>query len=193
MENEQVMPNPNKSSNSNSSLNSHGRNRINLDERIAKKKARANNANDKFRNNFKASNKQIAVNSGEAIEDRLLYEASKDLEEQLSEQEYEAVLRANNRYAAMVNNAVGVLEAEEDENVRLLMEVEDDVIDADFEEIKIGNIPLPPLSERKSRFGNSRFLNGSGETKSLPSREYPNTPEGNRPETPNKYQVELPE
>ena len=155
MENEQVMPNPNNSRSSNSNVNSHGRTRINLDERIAKKKARASSANDKFRNNFRTSNKQIAVSSGEAIEDRLLYEASKDLEEQLSEQEYEAVVRANNRYAAMVNNAVGMLEAEEDENLRLLMEVEDDVIDADFEEIKIA---LPSLPERKSRFGGSRFL-----------------------------------
>ena len=128
------MPNPNKP---NSNINSHGRPRINLDERIAKKQSRVSNANDKFRNNFRASNKQIAISSGEAIEDRLLYEASKDLEEQLLDEQYDAVVRANNRYAAMVNNAVGMLEAEEDENVRLLMEVEDDVIDADFEEIKV--------------------------------------------------------
>ena len=182
MENEQVMPNPNNSRSSNSNVNSHGRTRINLDERIAKKKARASSANDKFRSNFRTSNKQIAVSSGEAIEDRLLYEASKDLEEQLTEQEYEAVVRANNRYAAMVNNAVGMLEAEEDENVRLLMEVEDDVIDADFEEIKVE-------FQRKSRFGNlgnSRFLSASNEDiKSLPSSE--------TPKTSNKYQVELPE
>ncbi|PSB10365.1 hypothetical protein C7B62_09530 [Pleurocapsa sp. CCALA 161] len=122
MENEQVMPNPN-SSNSNSNVNSHGRERINIDERIAKKQSRANGANDKFRNNFRASNKQIAVSSGEAIEDRLLYEASKDLEEQLLDQQYEAVFRANNRYVEMVNNAVAQLEAEEDEEARLLMEV----------------------------------------------------------------------
>ena len=179
------MPNPNKSSNSNSNVNSHGKPRINLDERVAKKQARVGNANDKFRSNFRASNKQIAVSSGEAIEDRLLYEASKDLEEQLLDQEYGAVVRANNRYAAMVNNAVAQLEAEEDNAARLLMEVEDD-----FEEIKLA------LPERKSRFGNlgnSRFLNGGSETKSLPSREYPNTFTGNKPKTPNKYQVELPE
>ncbi len=183
------MPNPNKSSNSNSNVNSHGKPRINLDERIAKKQARVGNANDKFRNNFRASNKQIAVSSGEAIEDRLLYEASKDLEEQLLDEQYDAVVRANNRYAAMVNNAVAQLEAEEDNAARLLMEVEDDVIEADFEEIKLA------LPERKSRFGNlgnsSRFLSASSEDiKSLPSS---NTPKGNRPETPNKYQVELPE
>ena len=182
------MPNPNKSSNSNSNVNSHGKPRINLDERIAKKQARVGNANDKFRNNFRASNKQIAVSSGEAIEDRLLYEASKDLEEQLLDEQYDAVVRANNRYAAMVNNAVAQLEAEEDNAARLLMEVEDDVIEADFEEIKLA------LPERKSRFGNlvnsSRFLNSGSETKSLPSS---NTPKGNSPETPNKYQVELPE
>ena len=182
MENEQVMPSPNKSRSSNSNLNSHGRNRINLDQRIAKKQARASNANDKFRSNFKASNKQIAVSSGEAIEDRLLYEASKDLEEQLSDQEYEAVVRANNRYAAMVSNAVGILEAEEDENVRLLIEVEDDVIDADFEEIKVA------LPSRTSKFGNSRFLSGgSSETKSLPSADKTVSKKNN------KYQVELPE
>ena len=182
MENEQAMPNPNKSSNSNSNLNSHGRNRINLDERIAKKQARASGANDKFRNNFRASNKQIAISSGEAIEDRLLYEASKDLEEQLLDQEYDAVVRANSRYAAMVNNAVGMLEAEEDENVRLLIDVEDDVIDADFEEIKIA------LPSRESRFGGSRFLSTSSEDiKSLPSS---NKPEDKKS---NKYQVELPE
>jgi len=186
MENEQVMPNPNKPTHPNSNVNSHGRNRINLDERIAKKKARVGNANDKFRSNFKASNKQIAVSSGEAIEDRLLYEASKDLEEQLSEQEYEAVVRANNRYAAMVNNAVGMLEAEEDENVRLLMEVEDDVIDADFEEIKIA------LPERKSKLGSSRFLSASSEEiKSLPSSgTSSSTSKSNKA---NKYQVELPD
>ncbi len=186
MENEQAMPNPNKSSNSNSNLNSHGRNRINLDERIAKKKARAIGANDKFRNNFRASNKQIAISSGEAIEDRLLYEASKDLEEQLSEQEYEAVIRANNRYASMVNNAVDMLEAEEDENVRLLMDVEDDVIDADFEEIKVA------LPSRESRFGSSRFL--GTETKSLASALHAQRG-ADKPEDKksNKYQVELPD
>ena len=174
------MPNPNKPNNN---INSHGRPRINLDERIAKKQARASSANNKFRNNFRASNKQIAVSSGEAIEDRLLYEASKDLEEQLSDQEYEAVVRANNRYAAMVSNAVGMLEAEEDENVRLLIEVEDDVIDADFEEIKVA------LPSRTSKFGNSsRFLSGgSNETKSLPSADKTVSKKSN------KYQVELPE
>ena len=175
------MPNPNKS---NSNVNFHGKPRINLDERIAKKQTRASNANDKFRSNFRASNKQIAASSGEATEDRLLNEASKDLEEQLLDQEYDAVVRANNRYAAMVNNAVGMLEAEEDNAARLLMEVEDDVIDADFEEIKVA------LPERKSRFGNlgnSRFLNGGSETKSLPSS---NKTEDKKA---NKYQVELPE
>lgn len=183
------MPNPNKPNNS---INSHGRPRINLDERIAKKQSRASNANDKFRNNFRASNKELAVSSGEAIEDRLLYEASKDLEEQLLDQEYDAVVRANNRYAAMVNNAVGMLEAEEDENVRLLMEVEDDVIDADFEEIKVA---LPPLPERQSRFGNlssSRFLSpGNEDLRSLSSSSHQK--ESQKPKTPNKYQVELPE
>ena len=182
MENEQLMPNPNKSANSNNNLNSHGRNRINLDDRIAKKQSRVHSANDKFRDNFRASNKQIAISSGEAIEDRLLYEASKDLEEQVLDEQYDAVVRANNRYSAMVNNAVGMLEAEEDENVRLLMEVEDDVIDADFEEIKLA------LPERKSKLGNSRFLSGgSSETKSLPSADKTVSKKNN------KYQVELPE
>ena len=158
------MPNPNNPNKSNSNINSHGKPRINLDERIAKKQSRVSNANDKFRNNFRASNKQIAVSSGEAIEDRLLYEASKHLEEQLLDEQYDAVVRANNRYAAMVNNAVAQLEAEEDNAARLLMEVEDDVIDADFEEIKLA------LPERKSRFGNTRFLNpGSEDFKILPS------------------------
>ena len=179
------MPNPNKSSNSNSNVNSHGKPRINLDERIAKKRARADSANDKFRSNFRDSNKQIAISSGEAIEDRLLYEASKDLEEQLLDQEYDAVVRANSRYTTMINNAVAILESEEDEQARLLMEVEDDVIDADFEEIQVA------LPERKSRFGSSRFLGvGSEDIKSLPSS---NTPKDNRLETANKYQVELPE
>ncbi|MEM8721691.1 MAG: hypothetical protein AAGE84_20745 [Cyanobacteria bacterium P01_G01_bin.39] len=172
------MPNPNKP---NSNVNSHGKPRINLDERIAKKQSRVHSANDKFRNNFRASNKQIAVSSGEAIEDRLLYEASKDLEEQLLDEQYDAVVRANNRYAAMVNNAVGMLEAEEDENVRLLTEVEDDVIDADFEEIKVA------LPARESRFTSSRFLSASNETKSLASADKPED------KKTNKYQVELPE
>ncbi|MEM8720399.1 MAG: hypothetical protein AAGE84_14025 [Cyanobacteria bacterium P01_G01_bin.39] len=179
------MPNPNNPNKQNSDVNSHGKPRINLDERIAKKQSRVHSANDKFRSNFRASNKQIAVSSGEAIEDRLLYEASKDLEEQLLDEQYDAVLRANNRYAAIVNNAVGMLEAEEDENVRLLMEVEDDVIDADFEEIKIA------LPSRESRFGNlgsSKFLNAaSSETNSVLGTDKTVSPK------PNKYQVELPE
>lgn len=191
------MPNPNKSSNSNSNVNSHGKPRINLDERIAKKQTRANSANDKFRNNFRASNKQIAVSSGEAIEDRLLYEATKDLEEQLLDQEYDAVVRANNRYAAMFNNAVAQLEAEEDEEVRLLMEVEDDVIDADFEEIKVATLfeNRRALPARKSRFGNNRFLNGTSETKSLSSADKTVSKKStsvNRVNS-NKYRVELPE
>ncbi len=176
------MPNPNNPNKSNSNVNSHGKPRINLDERIAKKQSRVSNANDKFRNNFRASNKQIAVSSGEAIEDRLLYEASKDLEEQLLDEQYDAVVRANNRYAAMVNNAVGMLEAEEDNAARLLMEVEDDVINADFEEIKVE-------FQRKSRFGNTRFLNpGSEDLKILPSSSH-----HQESQKQNKYQVELPE
>ena len=184
------MPNPNKSSNSNSNLNSHGKPRINLDERIAKKKSRVNSANDKFRNNFRASNKQIAISSGEAIEDRLLYEASKDLEEQLLDEQYDAVVRANNRYAAMVNDAVGMLEAEEDEKVRLLTEVEDDVIDADFEEITVA------LPERKSRLGSSRFLSATHSSqKDASSEDIKSLPSSNKPEDKktNKYQVELPD
>ena len=183
------MPNPNKSSNSISNVNSHGKPRINLDERIAKKRARANSANDKFRNNFRDSNKQIAISSGEAIEDRLLYEASKDLEEQLLEQEYDAVVRANNRYAAMVNNTVAMLEADEDEQARRLQEVDDDVIDVDFEEIKLA------LPERKSRFVNNRFLNGNSETNLLTGSD----PTVNKMRysasktSSNKYQVKLPE
>ncbi|MCC0177810.1 hypothetical protein I4641_12560 [Waterburya agarophytonicola K14] len=176
------MPNPNNPNKSNSNVNSHGKPRINLDERIAKKQSRVSNANDKFRNSFRASNKQIAVSSGEAIEDRLLYEASKDLEEQLLDEQYDAVVRANNRYAAMVNNAVAQLEAEEDENVRLLTEVEDDVIDADFEEIKVE-------FQRTSRFTSSKFLNSSNEDlRSLPSSSH-----HQESQKPNKYQVELPE
>ena len=182
------MPNPNKSSNSISNVNSHGKPRINLDERIAKKRARANSANDKFRNNFRDSNKQIAIGSGEAIEDRLLYEASKDLEEQLLEQEYDAVVRANNRYAAMVNNTVAMLEADEDEQARRLQEVDDDVIDVDFEEIKIA---LPTRKSRFGNMGNNRFLNGSREnsdaTKAFSSSDKAKS------KTPNKYQIELPE
>ena len=152
--------------NQNSDFNSYGKPRINLDERIAKKQVRADKATSSFKGSFRETNKQVASDFGKAIEDELLYEANRDLAEQLAEEQYQAVRRAHSRYIEMVNSANSVLSSKEEKRVRLLTEVEDDVLDTEFEEIELA------LPERKSIFNdNNLLITGSSTAVELPSED----------------------
>jgi hypothetical protein len=157
-------------------------NKISVDELLRRRKARNEGNKEIVRKNIQNRNKQIADRHETNIENNLLGEAQIDLQMRLLDAEDRAILRFNDEYESRTAKIIEANDAKADE---LALSI-NSAVDVEYQLLEETEYSaLPP---RQNRFSNILFGEAE-EIKSLPPQET----EPKTSNTPNKYQVKLPD